>query len=177
MAVKTVLQRNVLFILFLLVVGSNFSLYHTSFGLSILPEAPNKVVIGSLIDLALVSPLLFIAWKRKWSWKNVIIGVAGGLVFARILIPIQYLKPFEAITWAGFAVEGIFFLIEVSIIIVLMKYMPKIIRSAKNSSLPILFSFSDAVNKHAGSSLIIKVICSEMLMFYYAFASWRKKPV
>lgn len=176
MTVKTVLQRNVLFLLLLLVVGSNFSLYHTSFGLSLLSEDANYIVIGSLIDLALVSPLLFIAWKRKWSWKNVIIGIASGLVLARFLIPIEYLEPFVAITWAGFAVESILLLIEVSLIVMLVKYMPQIIRSSKKSSLPLTFSFANAVDKHAGSALIIKVICSELLMFYYAFASWREKP-
>ncbi len=176
MAIKTALQRNILFILLLLVLGSNLSLYHTSFGLSLLPQEPSGVVIGSMIDLALVSPILFIAWKRKWSWKNVIIGIASGLVLARFLIPIEYLEPFEAVTWAGFAVEGILLIIEVSLIVVLVKYMPKIIHSAKNSSLPFTFSFANAVDKHAGSALIIKVICSELLMFYYTFACWRKKP-
>lgn len=175
MAVKTALQRNFLFILLLLVVGSNISLYHTSFGLSLLQQEPNGVVIGSMIDLALVSPILFIAWKRMWSWKNIVIGIASGLVLARFLIPIEYLEPFEAVTWAGFAVEGVLLIVEVSLIVIFFKYMPKIIRSAKNSSLPLTFSFANAVDKHAGSAFIIKVICSELLMFYYAFASWRKK--
>lgn len=100
--------------------GSNFALYHTTFGASILPDKSNAVVIGSLIDLAIVAPLLFLAWKRKWSWKNVIVSMAAGLIFVRFLIPMEYLSPFEMVTWVGFAIEG-------------------------------------------------------MLIFHYAFASWRKK--
>ncbi|MBO1003014.1 beta-carotene 15,15'-monooxygenase [Pseudogracilibacillus auburnensis] len=170
-------QRNSLLILLALVLASNISLYHSTFGVSILPENPNGVVVGSIIDLAIISPLLFIAWRRNWNLKNIIITIAGGLVLVRFLIPIEYLKPFEAVTWVGFTVEGMIVLFEISLLILLVKYLPAIIRSVRDSSLPVLFSFSNAIDKHIKSTpLIIKIICTEMLLFYYAFLSWKKQP-
>jgi hypothetical protein len=176
MVIKRSFQQNLSLILLVLVLSSNAMLYHTAFGTSILPENANGVVIGSMIDLALISPVLFLAWKKSWNWKSLIIGIASGLILVRLLIPMEYLAPFEAITWAGFAVEGLLVLAEMLLLASLMIFMPKIIVTAKKSPLPVLFSFSDAVDKHVKPLPIIRIICSEMLMFYYAFASWRKKP-
>ncbi|MEI3614855.1 beta-carotene 15,15'-monooxygenase [Pseudogracilibacillus sp. SO30301A] len=160
----------------MLVLIANITLYHTAFGASVLPEKPNGVVVGSIIDLALITPLLFVAWKQNWNVKNVTIAIAAGLVLVRFLIPIQYLKPFVAVTWIGFAVEGAIVLLEIFLLFILVKYLPSIIRSVKDSSLPILFSFPDAVEKHIKPTPLIKIICTEVLMFYYAFLSWNKKP-
>ncbi|GHI00311.1 beta-carotene 15,15'-monooxygenase [Neobacillus kokaensis] len=93
----------------------------------------------------------------------------------RFLIPIEYLAPFEAVTWIGFAVEGGMLLLEILIIVTLVKYLPSINRSVKNSSLPVIFAFWKTVDKLVKPLPIIRIICSEMLMFYYAIAMWRKK--
>src|SRR5699024_1373975 len=67
---------------------------------------------------------------------------------------------------------------EVYILFILATYIPTIIQSVRNSSLPTLFSFPEAVdNKMKSSSTVVKVICMEMLMLYYAFLCWRKKPI
>ncbi|WP_066072552.1 beta-carotene 15,15'-monooxygenase [Neobacillus soli] len=176
MILKRTQNHYFLLILLLFVLAANYSLYHTTFGIQILPEKTNIIVIASMIDLALISPILFMAWKRKLNWKNLIIGIAGGLILVRFLIPMEYLAPFEAVTWIGFAVEGVLFLVEVLIIVTLVKYLPKIVRSVKNSSQPVIFSFPNTVDKEIRPITIIRIICSEMLMFYYAFAAWRKKP-
>ncbi|WP_423797949.1 beta-carotene 15,15'-monooxygenase [Neobacillus sp. SAB-20_R2A] len=176
MILKRTLNRNAQLILLLLVLGANYSLYHTTLGIQILPEQPNIIVAASMVDVALISPILFLAWKRKMNWKNLIIGIAGGLILVRFLIPMEYLAPFEAVTWAGFAVEGGLLLLEVMVIVSLFKYMPNIVRAVKRSSLPVIFSFSKAVDQEVKPYPIIRIICSEMLMFYYAFASWKKKP-
>lgn len=175
MVLKRTLNRNVLLILLLFVLAANYSLYHTAFGNMALPENTNIMVLASMIDLALIAPVLFLTWKRKLNWKNLFLGIAGGLVLVRFLIPMEYLAPYEAITWVGFAVEGGLLLLEILILVSLFQYMPNIVRSVKESSLPVLYSFSEAVEKQAKSYTIIRVICSEMLMFYYAFTTWRKK--
>ncbi len=162
--------------LLLLVLASNFSLYRSSFGINMLPENTNGVVIGSLIDLTIVAPVLFLAWKRKLSWKNLIILMGGGLILARFLIPIEYLAPYKALTWFGFGIEGVAVLLELLLFVTLFIYLPKIIRTVKKSQLPLLFSFSNAVEENVKKHPIIQVVCSEMLMFYYAFGIWRKKP-
>ncbi|MBB6448001.1 beta-carotene 15,15'-monooxygenase [Bacillus benzoevorans] len=175
MVLKRDIYRNSMLILLLIVLGSNISLYHTTFGINILPDNPNGVVVGSMLDLALISPILYLGWRQNWSWKNVITAIAGGLVLIRFLIPMTYLAPFEIATWAGFAVEGSIILFEILILTKLVKYLPIIVRSVKESHLPVVFSFSSAVDNHIKPNPIIRIICSEMLMFYYAFASWKKK--
>ncbi|WP_459044574.1 beta-carotene 15,15'-monooxygenase [Sporosarcina sp. CAU 1771] len=164
-------------ILFLLVLASNFALYRTSFGISILPANTRPVVLDSLIDLTIVAPVLFLAWQRKLSWKYLLTLMAGGLILARFMIPMQYLTPFKTLTLMGFVVEAGFVFLEILLLLTLFKYLPEIIRSVKNSPLPHLFSFSNAVDQKVRKNPIIQVICSEMLMFYYAFYLWKKEPV
>lgn len=177
MVLKNVLfHRNNILVLLLLVLTANITLYYTAFGVSVLSENTTGVIVGSIIDLALVIPLLFIAWEQNWNIKNIILAIASGLVLVRFLIPIEYLKPFVAITWIGFAIEGIIVLLEVYLVFLLVKYLPAIIRSVKNSSLPTVFSFSNAVDNHINGTPLVKAICTEMLVFYYAFGSWKKQP-
>ncbi|WP_223589888.1 beta-carotene 15,15'-monooxygenase [Neobacillus bataviensis] len=176
MVFKRTSSRNVFLILLLLVLSANYTLYHTTSGIQVLPDQPNLVVIASMIDLALISPILFLMWKRKLNWKNLILGIAGGLIYVSFFIPKEYLAPFKAVTWIGFAVEGGLLLLEILVLVSLFKYLPAIVRSVKKSPLPVLYSFSNAVENQVKSYPIIRIICSEMLMFYYAFAAWRKKP-
>lgn len=178
MTVKNmVLHRHNLLVLLIFVLIANITLYYTTFGSSVLTENSNGIVIGSMIDIAIVTPCLFIAWRRKWTVRNIILAIASGLILVRFLIPIKYLEPFVAITWVGFVIEGAIVLIEVFFLFLLVNHLPKMIHFVKDSSLPTLFSFSDAVDRQMKSILLIKVICTEMLMFYYAFGSWCKKPV
>ncbi|AMQ08152.1 beta-carotene 15,15'-monooxygenase [Sporosarcina sp. FSL K6-1540] len=163
-------------ILLLLVLASNFALYRSSFGLNLLPTKTNGVVLGSILDLTIVAPVLFLAWQRKMSWKYLIVLMAGGLMVARFMIPMEYLAPFKTITLAGFVIEGALVLLEVLLLVTLFKYLPEIIQTVKKSPLPLLFSFSHAVDEKVRKHPIIQVICSEMLMFYYAFCIWKKKP-
>lgn len=164
-------------ILLLIVLVSNFALYRSSFGINILPYNTNPVVIGSLIDLAIVVPALFLVWRRKLSWKYFLVLMAGGLVVARLMIPMQYLAPFNTLTLVGFVMEGSFILFEILLLFTLFYYLPEIIRTGKKSALPPLFSFSHAVEKKVKKHPIIQVICSEILMFYFAFWHWKRTPV
>ncbi|MGG3467064.1 beta-carotene 15,15'-monooxygenase [Neobacillus pocheonensis] len=176
MILKKALNRNVLLILLLFVLTANYSLYQTPLGIQLLPDKPNLLIIASMLDIALISPILFLSWKRKLNWKNLILGIAGGLIFVRFLIPMEYLAPFKALTWIGIAIEGGFFFLEILVLVSLFKFLPSIVRSVKKSPLPILFSFSKEGDTQIKSYPIFRIICSEILMFYYAFATWRKKP-
>lgn len=176
MAVKRIFGKNGFLLLLLLVLVTNFSLYHTTIGSSFLPEQPNGVVIGSMIDLAIIEPILYMAWQRKWNWQDLIITMAGGLVLVRFLIPIEYLAPYEAITWVGFMVEGVVIGLELLLLATLFKYLPKVVRTVKNSTLPVIFAYEEAIKQNMKPSRIISIISWELLMFYYAFASWNKEP-
>lgn len=170
-------RQQIWLLLLILVISSNTVLYRTDFGISILPVETKSVVLGSMLDLVIVAPLLILAWKRKKSLKTLAILMAGGLVLTRFLIPMPYLEPFAAITWVGVAVEATLLLLELLLIVTFLRYMPKIIKATKKSSSPMIFAFPNAVDQFVYKQPIIHVICSEMLMFYYAFISWRKKPV
>ncbi|MFE3897042.1 MULTISPECIES: beta-carotene 15,15'-monooxygenase [unclassified Priestia] len=162
--------------LLLLVISSNYVLYHSSFGLQSLPGDFNGVVVGSILDLSLVAPILFLAWQRKFSLKYFIVLMATGLVAARFIIPSEYFTSFQSVMWLGVGIEGLLILFELSLLFMLVKNVPPILRRIRSSSLPLLFSFSRAVNEKFPKQTFIHILCSEMLMFYYAFGTWKKKP-
>ncbi|MGG0549722.1 beta-carotene 15,15'-monooxygenase [Priestia megaterium] len=162
--------------LLLLVISSNYVLYHSSFGLQSLPSDFNGVVVGSILDLSLVAPLLFLAWQRKFSLKYFIVLIATGLVAARFIIPSEYFTSFQSVMWLGVGIEGLLILFELSLLFMLVKNVPPILRRIRSSPLPLLFSFSRAVNDKFPKQTFIHILCSEMLMFYYAFGTWKKKP-
>src|SRR5699024_12134853 len=87
----------------------------------------------------------------------------------------EYLAPYVAVTWVGFAIDGTIVLFEVFLLVLLVKRFPRAVRHVKSSSYSTIFSFSDVIEKQVSSKLIIKIICTEILMFYYAFGSWGKK--
>ncbi|MEH7108857.1 beta-carotene 15,15'-monooxygenase, partial [Bacillus sp. JJ1764] len=99
------------------------------------------------------------------------------LVVARFMIPMEYLAPMERVTWLGFAVESGLLLIEMVVLVTFFLYLPRIVCSVKESPLSVIYAFSKAVNEKVKPYPIVRVICSEMLVMYYSFASWKKKPV
>ncbi|TPF16938.1 beta-carotene 15,15'-monooxygenase [Priestia megaterium] len=162
--------------LLLLVISSNYVLYHSSFGIQSLPADLNGVVVGSILDLSLVAPLLFLAWQRKFSVKYFIVLMATGLIAARFIIPSEYLASFQSVMWLGVGIEGVLIFFELSLLFMLAKNVPPILKRVKSSSLPLLFSFSRAINEKFPKQTFIHILCSEMLMFYYAFGTWKKQP-
>lgn len=176
MAVLQKSRQTIWLVLMFLVLGSNMMLYHTAFGKNLLQGATNGVVVGSLIDLVIVAPLLFLLWKKQKGIKVFVLLTATGLIAARLLIPMEYLKSYAAITWIGFAVEAGLVLLELLLIVTLFRYLPKIVKMTRESKLPTIFGFSNAVDHTVKRHPIIHIICSEILMFYYGFMSWRKKP-
>lgn len=168
-------KQNIWLAFLLLVLASNYTLYNTGLGVSILPTETNGVVIGSLIDFVLVIPVLFLLYKGKFSIKQAVILAATGCIAARFIIPIEHLQPFVAVTWAGFAIEGTLILLEILLVATLVRYMPRILADVRSTTIPDLFSFSKAVEKHAPKHPIIKIFCADFVVFYYAFASWKRK--
>ncbi|MEG0386291.1 MAG: beta-carotene 15,15'-monooxygenase [Solibacillus sp.] len=163
-------------VLLLLVVGSNLALYQTAFGTSILPEEAQYVVLGSLFDLILVAPILWMLYRKQFSWKMAIALIAFGCIGIRFIIPSDLLAPFSTITLAGIGMEVLLVLFELLLIVTLLRYFPKIIQDVKQNDLPVLHTFNTAVEKYVKNNILIQMICSELLMAYYALASW-KKPI
>ncbi|MFY3790620.1 beta-carotene 15,15'-monooxygenase [Ureibacillus sp. MALMAid1270] len=177
MTISKLKGNNIWLVLLGLVLASNFVLYKTQFGAMILTEETNPVVIGSLIDFIIIAPTLFMLYKKKFSWKMAIGLIATGCIAAKLIIPANYLQPFDTITWTGIALEAAIFILELSLIISFVRYMPKIKNAVRNSSLPKVFSFPQAVDQYVSKNPLIFAICSEVLVFYYSLLSWKKKPV
>lgn len=167
--------RPIWIFLLLLVLLSNFMLYNTQLGATILPAETKGVVFGSLLDLIVVLPLLFMLSQRKFSIKTAILTASAGAILARFLIPANMLEPFVAVTWAGIGIELAIVAFELLLIITFVRYLPKINNSMKESTLPASFAFPEAVERYVKKNPIIQVLCSELFMFYYAVFAWKKK--
>lgn len=142
--------------LLLLVLSSNYLLYHSLFEIHSSSSNFNGVVLGSILDLSLVVPLLFLAWQRKFSWKYFIVLMATGLIAARFIIPIEYVSSFKGVMWLGIGVEALLILLEISLLFMLAKNLPDMIEKVKTSSLPSLFSFSYVINEKSPKNLLYK---------------------
>lgn len=168
-------KRNGWFVFGLLILCSNYLLYRTHTGVNLITTEVNGVVIGSLIDLAILAPLAFMLTHDRFSLKKFIIYAAIGCMAARFIIPMEFLQPFVMFTWVGFAVEGLIVLIEIIIVLSIFVYLPKIIALVRESSLPTVFSFPEAIKRYIRSNKIVQILSSELLMFYYALGTWRQK--
>lgn len=160
-----------------LVLISNIWLYHSSIGQSlIVPHESVGVVLGSLIDLALVLPLLIALHVQKKSWKLFGVLVISGLVLARFVIPSTLLAPFAAITTAALIAEVIFIILELSIIALLVYHMPAIYRHVKARTVPLSFALAEAVAARVKKqNILINALLQELLVGYYSLFGWRKR--
>ncbi|XKO53861.1 beta-carotene 15,15'-monooxygenase [Lysinibacillus fusiformis] len=168
-------KQNIWLALLFIVLVSNYTLYNSGLGSVILPIETNGVVLGSLIDLVVVIPILWMLYKGKFSLKQSILLVAIGCIAARFIIPIEHLQPFVAVTWVGFALEGIMIVLEILLIATLVRYLPRVLADVRASSLPDIFSFSKAVEKQFPQHPVIQMICSDLLVLYYGVASWKRQ--
>jgi len=164
--------------LLFLVLATNIMLYRSPLTPHVLPSETNWVVLGSLIDLSIVAPLLILTINRrkKITPKRFITWMVSGLIFARFLIPKAFFEQFTYVPFAEIGVEALIVLAELGLVAILAWRLPGIIRWIKSNSESPLFTFPAAIEQRVGTHFLLKVLAFEFLMFYYAFASWRKKP-
>ena len=137
------------------------------------PAYAKGVVFGSLLDLAIIAPLLVLAMTRKkgFTVKRFITFMA-----ARFIIPASHFEPFRFVPYAAIALEGGILLAEIGLIFLLVKHMPVILRDMKKSSATGLFAFPATVREKVSAHPLISVFAAESVMFYYAIASWKQAP-
>ncbi|BAQ09847.1 hypothetical membrane spanning protein [Bacillus sp. OxB-1] len=142
------------------------------------PAYATGVVFGSLLDLAIIAPLLILAMTRKkgFTVKRFITFMVLGLVAARFIIPASHFEPFRFVPYAAIALEGGILLAEIGLVFLLVKHMPVILRDMKKSSATGLFAFPATVREKVSAHPLISVIAAESVMFYYAIASWKQAP-
>lgn len=162
--------------LLLLVLVSNYLVYRLP--AIPLPDASGAVVLGSLLDLAIVAPLLILAMTRKkgFTMKRFFAFMVLGLVAARFIIPNEFFAPFKFVPYVAIGFEGLLLLAEISLLFLLAMHLPKIIKEVKAADSEALFAFPALVKEKVSEHPLIKLITAESLMFYYSIASWKKKP-
>ena len=165
---------NIAIALLFLVVLSNFLIYQSSVQDFLSLKLNTGAVMGSLIDLAIIVPLLMFA-AFKLSIKQTIGIIVTGLVIARVLIPKELFEPFTSVLFTGIVIEALFVLGEVSLILFVIWKIPKIRLHMKEMNEDALFSLLPSVEKVVTKSIFIQIIMAEFLLMYYAFFTWRKK--
>lgn len=157
-----------------IVILCNVLLYQRAVQQFLAIELESGAVLGSLVDLVIISPALAYA-VFKVSKKQAVGFVVFGLVLARIIIPEEFFAPYTILLYSGISFEALFFLAELGLIFLLLKRIPVIRSEMRSSGTGPIFSFLPAVERKVSRLPLIRIVASEILMVYYAFFSWRKK--
>ncbi|MCU4824805.1 hypothetical protein OCA00_24700 [Bacillus cereus] len=159
-----------------LIMLSNYLLY----ALPIVPVAPKEVVLGSLLDCMFVIPIItyFFIIRKRYSLTYIVPVVIAGYIFARFIIPSDYLQAFSFISYIIVAAEIAFVGIELFLLYKIVRVLPKIIKKYKEYRRE-NYSFSYAIDAAFDATMkrskLVDVILTECKLIYYAFLSWREK--
>lgn len=159
-----------------LIMLSNYLLYT----LPIVPAAPKEVVLGSLLDFMFVIPVItyFFIIRKRYSLTYMFPVVIAGYVFARFIIPSDYLQAFSFVSYVIVAGEILFVCFELFLIYKIIRVLPKIIKRYKEYRSE-YSSFSYAIDQAFDDTMkrsrSVNIILTECKLFYYAFLSWRVK--
>lgn len=166
------------FMILSLVIGSNFLVYR----LNGLGPVPSGMALGSLFDFLITIPLLvyFFILRKRYSLKYVLPVMIAGYGAAVLIIPDGLLSAYSFVKYILFAAEGVFFLLELYIVVKLAATFPKIIKSYRTNETDIPafpHRMKQAWDRHLMPSRVQELFFSDMTMYYYSLFSWRKKPV
>lgn len=113
------------FLMLLLV--ANVLLYQPGIQSLLSIKMESSVVIGSLIDLAIVAPIIA-RFAFRLSWKTTAALMAMGLVTARFLVPAEFFEPYNGLLYAGIVAEGVIVAFELGLLFILLKRIPAIVK-------------------------------------------------
>jgi hypothetical protein len=155
---------------------SNYLLY----ALPIVPAAPKEVVLGSLLDCMFVIPIItyFFIIRKRYSLTYIVPVVIAGYIFARFIIPSDYLQDFSYVSYIIVAGEIAFVCLELFLLYKIVRKLPTIIKKYKEYKSE-YSSFSYAIDAAFDATMkrnkLIDIIVTECKLIYYAFLSWREK--
>ncbi|MFC9448284.1 hypothetical protein ACFTSE_19055 [Bacillus cereus] len=155
---------------------SNYLLY----ALPIVPAAPKEVVLGSLLDCMFVIPIItyFFIIRKRYSLTYIFPVVIAGYIFARFIIPSDYLQAFSFVSYIIVAGEITFLGLELFLLYKIVRVLPEIIKRYKEYRRE-YSSFSYAIDAAFDATMkrgkLVDVILTECKLIYYAFLSWRVK--
>ncbi|HEB2435521.1 TPA: hypothetical protein RY883_005042 [Bacillus cereus] len=159
-----------------LIMLSNYLLY----ALPIVPAAPKEVVLGSLLDCMFVIPIItyFFIIRKRYSLTYIVPVVIAGYIFARFIIPSEYLQDFSYVSYIIVAGEIAFVCLELFLLYKIVRKLPTIIKKYKEYKSE-YSSFSYAIDVAFDATMkrnkLIDIIVTECKLIYYAFLSWREK--
>ncbi|WP_336972577.1 hypothetical protein [Bacillus thuringiensis] len=159
-----------------LIMLSNYLLY----ALPIVPAAPKEVVLGSLLDCMFVIPIItyFFIIRKRYSLTYIVPVVIAGYIFARFIIPSDYLQDFSYVSYIIVAGEIAFVCLELFLLYKIVRKLPTIIKKYKEYKSE-YSSFSYAIDATFDATMkrnkLIDIIVTECKLIYYAFLSWREK--
>ncbi|HDR3893814.1 hypothetical protein COC60_17155 [Bacillus thuringiensis] len=159
-----------------LIILSNYLLY----ALPIVPAAPKEVVLGSLLDCMFVIPIItyFFIIRKRYSLTYIFPVVIAGYIFARFIIPSDYLQDFSYVSYIIVAGEIAFVCLELFLLYKIVRKLPTIIKKYKEYKSE-YSSFSYAIDAAFEATMkrnkLIDIIVTECKLIYYAFLSWREK--
>ncbi|MDM5239583.1 hypothetical protein QUF83_26710 [Bacillus cereus] len=159
-----------------LIMLSNYLLY----ALPIVPAAPKEVVLGSLLDFMFVIPAItyFFIIRKRYSLTYIFPVVIAGYVFARFIIPSDYLQAFSFISYVIVAGEIAFVCLELFLLYKIIRALPNIVKRFKEYR-SVYSSFSYAIDAAFDATMKrskpVSIILTECKLIYYAFLSWREK--
>ncbi|HDR8110727.1 TPA: hypothetical protein QCZ04_003813 [Bacillus cereus] len=154
----------------------NYLLY----ALPIVPAAPKEVVLGSLLDCMFVIPIItyFFIIRKRYSLTYIVPVVIAGYIFARFIIPSDYLQDFSYVSYIIIAGEIAFVCLELFLLYKIVRKLPTIIKKYKEYKSE-YSSFSYAIDAAFDATMkrnkLIDIIVTECKLIYYAFLSWREK--
>lgn len=159
-----------------LIMLSNYLLY----ALPIVPAAPKEVVLGSLLDFMFVIPVItyFFIIRKRYSLTYMFPVVIAGYVFARFIIPSDYLQAFSFVSYVIVAGEIVFVCFELFLIYKIIRVLPKIIKRYKeyrSEYSSFSYAIDAAFDANMKRSKAVNIILTECKLLYYAFLSWRVK--
>ncbi|GAB6511306.1 hypothetical protein [Bacillus cereus] len=159
-----------------LIMLSNYLLY----ALPIVLAAPKEVVLGSLLDCMFVIPIItyFFIIRKRYSLTYIVPVVIAGYIFARFIIPSDYLQDFSYVSYIIVAGEIAFVCLELFLLYKIVRKLPTIIKKYKEYKSE-YSSFSYAIDAAFDATMkrnkLIDIIVTECKLIYYAFLSWREK--
>lgn len=167
-------KANISLAFLLLLLTTNFLLYQSGVPDFLSLPLTSSVAIGSLLDLAIVAPILvYVAFKI--SIKQTIGLMVFGLVLAKFLIPTELYAPYRGILYTGLALEALLVFAELALIFIVIRKASAIRSEMKEMNEDAIYSLLSTVEKVATKNVFIRIIMSEFLMFYFALFTWKKK--
>lgn len=120
----------------------------------------------------------FFIIRKRYSLTYIVPVVIAGYIFARFIIPSDYLQDFSYVSYIIIAGEIAFVCLELFILYKIVRKLPTIIKKYKEYKSE-YSSFSYAIDAAFDATMkrnkLIDIIVTECKLIYYAFLSWREK--